>query len=304
MDYDFLIVGGGIAGSVCGRLLAERGFRCVILEREDGPFEKTCGGWMPHKAVRLLEELGWKTDWLKARGAVVTRAVMIEQNGVNHLYSYQDEEYGLGIRRELLHRLLISGACEAGCDVRYSTPVTHIVYDGSRYSLSGFTGTRLIMAIGTGRTDDMTGTGHYTGQSFGISEWIRAQTGLREDTVFFWYPEPASKGYFWAIPIEKEIWNIGWWDTQAVGAGKAFRTAREIYLGRYFSEVQSVQTPRGAFCGNRSHIDALPYPVLGVGDFAGCNNPDSGEGIYFAIRSAMELCAELTGDGENIRRKS
>lgn len=296
MDYDVLIVGGGIAGSVCGKLLAERGFRSAILEQKDGPFEKTCGGWMPYKSVRLLKSLGWQTDWLLANGAVMTRAVMIEQSGVNHRYPYPDEEYGLGLRRELLHRFLISGALEAGCDVHYSTPVTHVHYDGGKYRLSGHVGTRLIMAIGTGRTDDMVRTGLYLGQSFGISEWIRAQTRLHEDTVYFWYPEASSKGYFWAIPIERDVWNIGWWDTSAVGAAAAFQTAREACLRRFFREVRSVRKPRGAFCGNRSHVDALPYPVLGVGDFIGCNNPDSGEGIFYAIQSAAALCAELTGD--------
>ena len=147
----------------------------------------------------------------------------------------------------------------------------------------------------------------YEGQSFGISEIIRAQTDLHEDTVYFWYPQYASKydnedkipytsskGYFWAIPIEKSTWNIGWWDVQSSNAFKAFQNGRKIYASRHFQDIQILRKPQGAFCGNRDHTSG--YPVLGVGDFAGCNNPDSGEGIFFALQSAIDLCEKIIRD--------
>lgn len=306
MYYDVLIAGGGIAGAVCGRLLAKHGFRCAVLERANGPFEKVCGGWLPYKTVRKLELFGLQTNWLQAHGTAVTRGVIIEQNGNICNYPYSHDEYGLGVRRKLLHKFLIDGALEAGCDVYYSTPVTNIQYDGCEYGLRDFTGKYLIMAIGTGCTDNMNKKTLYEGQSFGISEIIRAQTDLYEDIVYFWYPQHlsqhndeccmpyiSSKGYFWAIPIEKNTWNIGWWDIQSANAAKAFQNGREMYVSRHFRNIQTLRRPQGAFCGNRNHISDFQYPVLGAGDFVGCNNPDTGEGIFFALQSAVGLCAGI-----------
>ncbi|HVZ85388.1 MAG TPA: NAD(P)/FAD-dependent oxidoreductase [Polyangia bacterium] len=44
--YDVLIVGGGPAGSTCGRVLARGGARVAILDRAQFPRVKLCGGWI------------------------------------------------------------------------------------------------------------------------------------------------------------------------------------------------------------------------------------------------------------------
>lgn len=52
-----IIVGAGPAGSVCGYILAKNRQECLIIERKEFPRDKTCGGGLTPKSVRLLERI-------------------------------------------------------------------------------------------------------------------------------------------------------------------------------------------------------------------------------------------------------
>lgn len=52
-----IIIGAGPAGSVCGYLLAKQRQECLIIEKKEFPRDKTCGGGLTPKAVRLLDRI-------------------------------------------------------------------------------------------------------------------------------------------------------------------------------------------------------------------------------------------------------
>jgi len=54
---EVLIVGAGPAGSVCGYLLQQAGIANIVIDRATFPRDKLCGGGMPPKCWKLLEEL-------------------------------------------------------------------------------------------------------------------------------------------------------------------------------------------------------------------------------------------------------
>lgn len=294
-SYDVIIIGGGIAGAVCGKLLSEYGYHCVILEKSDKPYEKICGGWMPFKAVSLLNQYGWNTDRLIEMGGIITSGVIITKGGKTQKYSYSPEEFGIGIRRAVLQEFFMHCAEEAGCEVCYSQNVTEISETEHFYQVNHVTARQLIVTVGTSVLKCMDKRQLYQNQTFGISEIIEAESILEKDTVYFWYPDAEQKSYFWAIPVEKNSWNIGWWSPSVRNLKKEFLTYREIYLLK-FRNIKTIIPPRGAVCGSDDRRGKLPFQVCGAGDFAGTNCAESGEGIYFAIRSAIELV-------QNIRNK-
>ena len=57
-DFDVVIVGAGPAGLLCGRMLAEAGYRVLILEARPKVDHKLCGAYLCPSGVRLLEEMG------------------------------------------------------------------------------------------------------------------------------------------------------------------------------------------------------------------------------------------------------
>lgn len=56
--WDILIVGAGPAGSVLAIILARRGWRVLLAEKSTWPREKVCGGCLNAEALRYLRQLG------------------------------------------------------------------------------------------------------------------------------------------------------------------------------------------------------------------------------------------------------
>ena len=57
-DWDAVTVGAGPAGSISAALLAERGWRVLLVERSAWPRDKACGGCLNAGAVELLKGAG------------------------------------------------------------------------------------------------------------------------------------------------------------------------------------------------------------------------------------------------------
>lgn len=68
MNYDVIVVGGSVAGSMTARALGLRGLRVVLLEKAKFPRFKPCGeGLLPH-GVAALREMGLEFPGVPVRG--------------------------------------------------------------------------------------------------------------------------------------------------------------------------------------------------------------------------------------------
>ena len=56
--YDAAVLGGGLAGLVHAILLAQAGFRVVLIEKEAYPFHRVCGEYISMESWDFLESLG------------------------------------------------------------------------------------------------------------------------------------------------------------------------------------------------------------------------------------------------------
>lgn len=70
MDYDFVIAGGGIGGTVLAHLLGRRGKRVLVLEKSLGPpgFIRPEGLWPATAALLKMLLPASETDWVPLRG--------------------------------------------------------------------------------------------------------------------------------------------------------------------------------------------------------------------------------------------
>ena len=55
--YDVIIIGGGPAGSVCGKLLADSGLNVALLDKAAFPRKKLCGGLLTKKAINFIKDI-------------------------------------------------------------------------------------------------------------------------------------------------------------------------------------------------------------------------------------------------------
>ena len=55
MIYDVLIVGAGPSGGYLGYILSKQGVKVKIIDKENFPRDKVCGGGISNKTVELLD---------------------------------------------------------------------------------------------------------------------------------------------------------------------------------------------------------------------------------------------------------
>lgn len=122
--YDVAIVGGGLAGLSLSIQLAKKGYKIVLLEKEEYPFRRVCGEYISLESWDFLEGLG-----VDLRPLGVSSIKKLQVSTVKGKLLEQDLPLGgFGISRFLLDATLASIAVEAGVVLMEHARVNRIEY--------------------------------------------------------------------------------------------------------------------------------------------------------------------------------
>lgn len=108
--WDVGIIGAGVAGASLATRLARQGQSVLLIEAQQFPREKVCGGCLNQRAIAALGELGVLTDCREA-GAVPIRQLRIRQQRRDHCWRVPEM---LSLRRSTLDTLLVKTAIASG----------------------------------------------------------------------------------------------------------------------------------------------------------------------------------------------
>lgn len=100
LDYDAIIIGAGIAGSVCALALANKGWRIAVLEKRQSllAYKKICTHIIHPYAVNQLKKIG-VFDELMTKSAQMT-GMNIHHNGRSILYPFAGKLSAANIERK------------------------------------------------------------------------------------------------------------------------------------------------------------------------------------------------------------
>ena len=119
---DALVIGGGPGGATAALLLAEAGWRVILVERKTFPRRKVCGEYLSGTNWPLLRRLGLSIDFDNMAGPPVTQtAIFVGNQSVTAALPQPhtaDGEWGRALSREHLDLLLLNRARDRGVDVR------------------------------------------------------------------------------------------------------------------------------------------------------------------------------------------
>jgi flavin-dependent dehydrogenase len=117
MQTDVLIVGGGPAGLATAIAASRKGLRVVLIDHRSPPIDKACGEGLLPEAVAVLGKLGIEFDSDLAHPFVGLRF----SDGPLSASAHFAQGSAFGIRRTILHRLLVERAREAGVTMLWQT---------------------------------------------------------------------------------------------------------------------------------------------------------------------------------------
>lgn len=132
MEHDVLIVGGRVAGSSLALLLARRGFRVLVVDRDVFPSDTLSTHCLSFYAVRSLAKLGVLAE-VEAAGfrRIVRHRTWVEDCCLEAPAGPQGT-YSLAPRREVLDGVLLAAARGAGAEVEQRTTLEDLVQEDGK----------------------------------------------------------------------------------------------------------------------------------------------------------------------------
>jgi geranylgeranyl reductase family protein len=313
-SYDILIVGAGPAGSTLGYLLAERGLDVLVIDRAHFPRPKLCGGALTWKTRKLLEEI-YKIPFAEQFSAEsASEDYAIYEKYRLKIFQSSPEPFDF-ISREKYDATLVTLAQERGCHFQFGQQITEIDYKaGEIYTRENniFTGKIIVGADGV---NSVVRARLLPDLDFHRNSGVAFQLSIPPDKIKKEYRAPVPRsflggvscGYGWIFP-QGEQFVVGLW-----GLVKKNKNVKEKYLD-FLDKVTEIDVEKLAHLpshlGPAGNFMETPGKenVLLIGDAAGFADPLTGEGIYYAHKSAAcaaeAICNYFESDETSMLLKS
>jgi len=293
-SYDVIIAGTGPAGATLAYDLASKGIAVLLLEKEKLPRYKTCAGGVTIKAAKLLTF---------DISPIVESAI----TGLRFSYKFSHHGTRLGdkpliymVMREKFDYFLVEKAEDAGATVLDGEKVGQVQTEASKatvYTQNHTFTTQVIVGadganstiareLGLMRDADLNlgleGEVHVPGEV--LSRWD-GLIGIELGSV--------PPGYAWVFP-KKDHLSIG-----VVGPQHSTRRLR-TYFNRFLESqnlgnYELIRFRAALLPVRRRAMPITAQRALLIGDAAGLTDPLTGEGIYYAIRSARLAVPVISG---------
>jgi geranylgeranyl reductase family protein len=318
MKYDVVVVGAGPAGSTAAKCLAEKGIKALLLDKEDFPRKKPCGGGLP---TRVLKKFPYVNELVDS----------ISYGSITHSSSFRyefeiirDKPLLAMILRDEFDFELIKLAQKSGAtfqggkkveDVIIQNNKPKIVLEGGKeietQMVLGCDGMRSVVAKKAGlcKKHEKICVCIMQEQPMTAKQLDHYFTDKRITHIF--NKIQGIAGYGWIFP-KKEGINIGLGEFRsAIDTSKSKSKLKDVYE-KYITTLKENKILPKDFPMHNLEGGTLPvFPlektytdrVLLCGDAAGFVNPITGEGIYYAMASG-EMAASVASEALKAKNTS
>jgi len=287
---DVLVVGGGPAGLSAAIAIRRRGLDVIVADHAVPPIDKACGeGIMPDGLAAALE-LGIRID--ESAGHPF-RGIRFSEDGLSVDAQFPGGS-GLGIRRTVLHRLLIEHATALGVDFAWGTRVTAIHQETA--SVEGQTiRTRWIVGADGGQSR--------------VRQWANLEDSTRHSVRFGFRrhyrmaPWSEYMEIHWSPRGQLYITPVGPDEICVVWISRDPHSRLEAALPQFPNVAARLAkaawggSERGGASVTRRLSAVYRGNVALIGDASGSVDAVTGEGLCLLFQQATALAGSLAADG-------
>ncbi|HVJ83331.1 MAG TPA: NAD(P)/FAD-dependent oxidoreductase [Planctomycetia bacterium] len=294
--YDAAVVGAGPAGSVVAGLLARDGLSVLLVDRSEFPRPKVCGGCLNRRALAALAAAGLG-DIPEKLGGVPLEQVRLAASGREALLPLE----GVSVSRSAFDAALVDAAIRRGANFRPGTVATPARGDDARgdrrlVELRNANGIETIEAGIVIAADGL--GGRFSGEPAPPANDSRIGAGaVTESSPFFEpgavYMSVGRGGYVGLVRLEDGRLDVACaFDREATRqAGGPAELAAQLIQGAGWPEPPGLRDApwRGTPPLTRQARATAAHRLFVAGDAAGYVEPFTGEGMAWAIGSAVAL---------------
>lgn len=286
-NTDVFVVGGGPAGLAAGIAARRKGFSVVLADGAEPPIDKPCGEGMMPETREALQALGVT---IPSGEGHLFRGIQFVGSGARVAADFPEGQ-GLGIRRPILHGLLLEKAEKDGVKFLWKTPVQGIAgnlvrlakgsvatqwivgADGSTSRVRRWSGLERVVR----RAQRMATRRHYRVRPW--SEFMEIHWGRKAQA----YVTPISSQEVCIVMMAEKGE-----DAEFARALEDLPELRERLAGAELSSRE-----RGAITAMCSLRGVSRGTVALVGDASGGVDAITGEGLRLSFRQAHELAEAM-----------
>ncbi len=231
-NYDTIIIGGGPAGSTAATLIAQQGYRVLLLERDAEPTFKIGESLIPatywtFKRLGMLEKLRASHFPQKFSVQFFTRT----GKATNPFYFFDTNPHESAVTWQVLRsefdQMLLDNAIEKGVEVRRGVSVRKVLFEGDKavgvVSQNGEKGKNNLETIHGTVIIDSTGQRSLIGRQLDLNtiepnlkkaslfthyEGGHRDAGIDEGATLILHTEDKDS-WFWSIPLPYNRTSIG-----------------------------------------------------------------------------------------------
>jgi flavin-dependent dehydrogenase len=229
MDTDVIVIGGGPSGSTASTLIAQKGHRVVLFEREKFPRFHIGESLIPQtywvlKRLNMLEKMKpshfvkkYSVQFVNENGKLSEPFYFIDHKPHESSQTWQ-------VLRSEFDHLMLNNAREHGVDVREGARVLEVLFEGDRA-----VGVRVVTVDGMERevrarvVVDASGQSSMIISRLNLREWdpILKKAALwtywkgayrdtgRDEGATLVLQTKGKHGWFWYIPLHDDVLSVG-----------------------------------------------------------------------------------------------
>lgn len=288
-DTDVLIAGGGPAGLAAAIAARQQGFSVLVVDSATPPIDKACGEGLMPDAQSALRQLGVRI--LSSEIGVFQGIKFIGPQGAV-LARFPTGE-GIGIRRTLLHQLLLEFVDYLGVEIRWGTRVTAL-HNGIATAGKEIICPRWIIGADGQHSRIRQWAGlspsREHSQRIGIRQHFHAAP-LSGFVEIYW----GSKGQAYVTPIGAQEICVALISRQKFASFDE-GVAQFPALANHLKNADRTTSVRGAITISRKLKSVFRGRVALIGEASGSVDAITGEGLAMAFRQAVTLGRALAAD--------